>query len=256
MDTDREERKEICNGGSKEQIIRESLKNIKTDYKEFYRKCLSVYQKMQGEKTNQALWNLANMLQGKNYFVISTNVDECLYLAGFRRIVSPCGRESFFQCSDNCSNQAWENQTYLQELFSKKKGQDIFSEITEEKTDTFSKEKWKDLLPRCSKCGKPADFNRIHPNKKNLYCEHYLPEWESYRKWLSCTLNKKLLLLEFGTDFTYPQLIRWPFEKTALLNQKAYLIRVQENLSNIPEELKGRAEAIAINSRELLESID
>lgn len=255
LETDREEKKETYQE-SKKQIIKESLAEVEIDYKEFYKRCLSMYQKMQGKKSNQALQMLADMLRNKNHFVISTNVDECLYLSGFRYIVSPCGRESLFQCSENCSNLSWENSAYLQELFSGKDGDIILSEIAEGGTEEFLKEKWNMLLPKCPKCGKPADFNRIHLNRRNLYCEHYLPEWKLYMKWLSGTLNKKLLLLELGTDFSYPQLIRWPFERTALLNKKSFLIRVHENLSNVPEELKGRAEAIAINSRTVFCSFD
>lgn len=254
LKTEKEE-KEIYQQKGKKQIFKENLENRAVNNQKFYKRCFSVYEKIQGRKSNQALLNLANILQNKNYFVISTNVDECLYLSGFRYIVSPCGRERLFQCSENCSNLTWENDTYLKQLFSESEGQQILSEIMKaEKTD-FSKEKWNLLLPKCTKCGKFADFNKINFNKKELYCEHYLPEWEKYMKWLSGTLNKKLLLLELGVDFIYPQLIRWPFEKTALLNQKAFLVRVHKSLSNIPEELKERAEAITIDSKELLETI-
>lgn len=249
------EKKEIYQQKDKEQMFKENSENKAINNQEFYERCLLVYQKIQGKKSNRALLNLANILQKKNYFVISTNVDECLYLSGFRYIVSPCGRERFFQCSENCSNLTWENDTYLKELFSESKGQENFSEIMEAESTDFSKEKWNFLLPKCPKCGKLADFNKINLNRKELYCEHYLPEWKKYMKWISGTLNKKLLLLEFGVDFTYPQLIRWPFERTTLLNQKAFLIRVHKSLSNVPEELKERAESIAVDSRELLETI-
>ena len=73
-------------------------------------------------------------------------------------------------------------------------------------------------------------------------------------KWLSGTLNKKLLLLDFGSDFEYPQLIRWAFERTALLNQKASFIRVHETFYSVPKELEERAEVFAVNSKQLLES--
>lgn len=247
LKTDKEE---IYLEENKEQIIKQNQGNEKERLKKFYKRCFSVYEKISGNKTNQALINLANMLQGKNYFVISTNVDECLHLSGFRYIVTPCGRENLFQCSQNCSNITWENRAYLEKFFLKTEKGKFVSEIKKEMEDFFIKE-----LPKCPKCGEVADFNMIYLNKQDLYCEHYLSEWERYKKWLSGTLNKKLLLLEFGTDFTYPQLIRWPFERTALLNQKAFLIRVHKNLSNIPKELEGRAKAIAVDSNELLQTI-
>lgn len=114
LETDREE---LYPRGSKEQIITQNQADTESDCKEFYKRCLSVYEKTHGRKVNQAFINLASILQGKNYFVISTNVDECLYLSGFRYIVTPCGRESLFQCSENCSNMVWENKAYLEKFF-------------------------------------------------------------------------------------------------------------------------------------------
>ena len=49
--------------------------------------------------------------------------------------------------------------------------------------------------------------------------------WKHYTLWLSCTLNRNTVLLELGENYKDPSLIRWPFEKTAMLNNKAYLFR-------------------------------
>lgn len=236
LDTDREfaDKKEIISETEiKERILKEAEDVKKFNREEFFTRCFSVWQKKQGEKMNKALLHLKEMLEGKNYFVISTNVDECLYQTGFRYLVTPCGRESVFQCSKNCSNEVWENEEYLKRIFLEQEPQES--------------------LPQCPFCGAKADFNMIKQNKKQ-YCEQgYLLEWEKYLKWLSGTLNKKLLLLDFGSDFLYPQLIRWAFERIALWNQKAFLVRVHRTLSNVPEELKERSCSFAEDSRILLE---
>lgn len=72
--------------------------------------------------------------------------------------------------------------------------------------------------------------------------------WKAYTLWLSCTLNRNTLLLELGENFKDPSLIRWPFEKTAMLNNKAYLFRVHKNFSQIPEELAQKACPLAESS--------
>lgn len=72
--------------------------------------------------------------------------------------------------------------------------------------------------------------------------------WEDYMKWLSFTLNRKTVILELGEDFSHPTLIRWPFEKTAALNQKAFLYRVQEKFYQISDEIKEKARAVACDS--------
>ena len=73
-------------------------------------------------------------------------------------------------------------------------------------------------------------------------------EWNAYTYWLARTLNRKLTLLELGEGFWHPSLIRWPFEKTTLINKKAYLYRIHKTLYQITDELDGKAEGIAMDS--------
>ena len=77
-------------------------------------------------------------------------------------------------------------------------------------------------------------------------------EWNHYMEWLAGTLNKKTVLLELGEGFEHPSLIRWPFEKTALLNYKAYLYRVHGKFYHITDELKGKAFAVNMDSVQFL----
>ena len=104
--------------------------------------------------------------------------------------------------------------------------------------------------PVCPICQKEAKMNIV---KTEGYLEEgYLPDWERYRKWLSCTLNKKLCILELGVGFQYPSVIRWPFEKTAFLNNKASFVRVNSKFFQLSEELKGKAISIPQNPLVLL----
>lgn len=73
-------------------------------------------------------------------------------------------------------------------------------------------------------------------------------DWDSYMLWLSCTLNRETIILELGEDFLNPNVMRWPFEKTAMINQKAYLYRIHKKFYQIPDELKEKATAVAYHS--------
>ena len=77
--------------------------------------------------------------------------------------------------------------------------------------------------------------------------------WKSYTLWLSCTLNRNTVLLELGENYNDPSLIRWPFEKTAMLNNKAYLFRIHRNFSQVPEELAGKSCPLAETSVKFVE---
>ena len=79
------------------------------------------------------------------------------------------------------------------------------------------------------------------------------PMWDKYMKWLSCTLNKKLVILEMGCLLGKDmRIVRWPFEKTVMYNLKSELIRVNETCPFIPAEISERATSIKCNSVDFL----
>jgi hypothetical protein len=106
---------------------------------------------------------------------------------------------------------------------------------------------------RCPHCGAPLTGNTI---EAETYIEEgYLPRWEAYRKWQTMTLNKKLLILELGEDFKTPTVMRWPFEKIAYFNKKAFLFRVNRQFPQVPKELEGKALGIQADSKKYIAAI-
>ena len=145
---------------------------------------------------------LAGKLDKKNYFVVSMCMDDRIFESDLRqdRIVAPLGGKRKKQCPDACENKLYD--------------------VTENE---------------CPICHKELTYN-------NILCENYIedgymPMWEKQRLWLTGTMNKKLLLMELGVSMKFPQIIRWPFERLALLNNKAFLLRVNEKLWQLPEEI-------------------
>ena len=61
-------------------------------------------------------------------------------------------------------------------------------------------------------------------------------------------MNKKSVLLELGVGMRYPGIIRFPFEKVAMYQQKCVLYRINESISQIPEELSDKAYEVHSNS--------
>lgn len=77
-------------------------------------------------------------------------------------------------------------------------------------------------------------------------------EWSAYTRWVSLTLNRETALLELGSGFSHPDQLRWPFERMAMVNNKARLVRVHKTLSQVPAELKEKAVSVAENSVDFL----
>lgn len=71
--------------------------------------------------------------------------------------------------------------------------------------------------------------------------------WEKYLHWLGFTLNQRLCVLELGVGFKYPDIIRFPFEKTAYFNQKSRYIRMNDKFPQLSAEIAERGISIKEN---------
>lgn len=194
--------------------------------------------KEKAEESVTAMRNLLEIVKEKNYFIVSTCMNDFIRQAGFRldRITQPCGGYEKMQCSEGCEKSLMETDaTFLAQVREGLEGKRDWDKIE---------------YPVCPECGRKMCFNSLYASGYNE--GGYLDSWDLYRKWLQGTLNKKVCILELGVGLKYPSVIRWPFEKTGYLNQKACFIRVHENLYQLPPELKENGYYVPKNALELL----
>ena len=172
----------------------------------------------------KGLQKLAEVLEKKSYFVVSSSLNHKLaevpwkkMLLKKERFVAPCGDWTKKQCPDGCEEgiqtvtEADEEQ--LQESFKKLQ------------TNGFSVPD----LGKCPKCGKKLVLNNVYAGRYDE--KGYLKTWTEYQNWLQNTLNHKMVLLEIGEGNRFPTIIRFPFERIALFQQKAdlYCIDGEQN---------------------------
>ncbi len=171
-----------------------------------------------------ALEKLGGFLKGKNHFVVSVSTNRKIALVG--RNVMPCGSVLRKQCSAGC---------VLQDITEEDREgmRNFFREAAQGRPQSEAVS-----LGICPECGAPLVLNNIYTENYNE--NGYLDQWKLYMKWLQGTLNHRLLVLELGVGMRFPTVIRWPFEKTAFFNQKAYFCRVNENLYQLTKELAGK----------------
>lgn len=79
------------------------------------------------------------------------------------------------------------------------------------------------------------------------FCGDDESKWTEYLDWLKNTLNRKLTILELGVGFKYPEVVRFPFEKTVMYNKKAYFYRINDMFYQLPEELSERGEGLKMD---------
>ena len=185
-------------------------------------------------KWRMAYGNLREMLEGKDYFIVSLCMDDYIYATGFdeSRIVTPCGGFRRMQCDQNCRRE--------------------LSDIPDESYAAVMKYYRKELPiqalqePVCRHCGSKLRYNQLGVTK---YAEEgYLESWGEYTRWLQGTVNRNLCVLELGVGMEYPMVVRFPFEKIVLYNQKAFLYRVHSRLYQMGEEIGDRGIGIQANA--------
>lgn len=221
------------------QRMREKVKN-----QELLPFLVSVMVEQQYSERNAFYEELEECLGQKNYFIVSVCRDDAIAHSGLDmgRVVTPCGGFRMLQCPDACDNELYPFEEAAPELKEELRRY-LKGEITEEEIH----------LPSCPHCGRTLVFNSV---KADHYVEAgYLTQWALYTKWLQGTLNRELCVLELGVGMSYPTVIRWPFEKTVFINQKAYLYRVHSSLYQITEEVAGKAEGICAQPTEFLKEL-
>jgi len=177
------------------------------------------------EDAIEAYNRLFELVEKKDYFVVTTCIDDRIYKSRFPedRIAAPCGTWRYLQCSDLCTEELLE----------------VSEEMIQKKEMIY-----------CPHCQKRVSFNQVtceHYNEKG-----YLAGWAAYRSWLQQTINKKLCIIELGVGMKYPTIIRWPFEKIAYCNNKASFIRVHDYLYQMTEELGNKGIGIKANPIDFL----
>ena len=170
---------------------------------------------------------LFQLIKGKNYFVITTNVDHQFQKAGFskERLFYMQGDYGLFQCSRACHNKTYDNKEMILKMNKNLVGHKIPSS----------------LIPFCPVCGAPMTTN--------LRCDDFFVEDEGwhlakkrYDEYLNKYSDKKILFLELGVGFSTPVWIKYPFMQMTYKNKKAkYVVIDRTQYSAIPEEIESQS---------------
>ena len=150
--------------------------------------------------------DLLKLVQDKDYFVITTNVDHCFQKAGFdkKRLFYTQGDYGLFQCSEPCCQETFDNEAIIREMVERQENMKIPTE----------------LLPSCPHCGKPMTMN--------LRCDDSFVEdegWHAakarYEQFLKEHKGQKILFLELGVGYNTPVIIKYPFWQMTAKNPRA-----------------------------------
>ena len=180
-------------------------------------------------KATKTYKDLYNLVKDKNYFVITTNVDRQFFKAGFDqdRVFDVQGSLAKIQCSKACHNKLYDDTKLVKEMLEKNKNIKIPTS----------------LVPHCPICNGKMEVN-LRKDQYFVQDEHWYKLNKNYEEFLNENKNKKIVFLELGVGFNTPGIIRYPFEEFTYNMKKAYLIRINNQYAEIPEEIENKGVGI------------
>ena len=184
--------------------------------------------------------NLLQLVQDKDYFVITTNVDHCFQKAGFdkMRLFYTQGDYGLFQCSEPCCQETFDNESVIRQMIERQENMKIPTE----------------LLPTCPHCGKPMTMN--------LRCDDTFVEddgWhraaERYENFLRTRAGGKILFLELGVGYNTPIIIKYPFWQMTAKNPNATYVCINQGQAVCPQEIERQSVCIHADIGQVLQSL-
>ena len=169
---------------------------------------------------------LFDLVNGKDYFIITTNVDHCFQKSGFdkKRLFYTQGDYGLFQCSEPCCRETFDNEKQILKMYNSQKNMKIPTE----------------LIPKCPNCGKEMTTN-LRCDDKFVEDEGWRSAAQRYNDFIRTRVGQKILFLELGVGYNTPAIIKYPFWKMTAENKNATYCLINYGQSYCPDEIKSRA---------------
>ena len=203
--------------------------------------------------------DLYELVQDKEYFAITTNVDHQFQKAGFdkERLFYTQGDYGLWQCSKPCHMKTYDNKSkVVKMLYSQGLTIDASGELVAPDFDNnnVSMRVSSDLIPYCPVCGEELSMN-LRSDDTFVEDEGWHKASERYSVFIEKHSSDKVLLLELGVGANTPVIIKYPFWKMTKANEKAIYACLNYGEAFCPNEIDDRSICIDGDIGEALKAI-
>lgn len=183
---------------------------------------------------------LLSIVRGRDYFVLTTNVDHCFQRAGFdkQRLFYTQGDYGLFQCSKPCCQETWDNEDLIRYMVSAQQDMRIPSA----------------LVPHCPHCGAPLTMN-LRSDDTFVQDKGWYAAADRYQDFLRRHSNMRVLFLELGVGGNTPVIIKYPFWQITAKNERAMYACVNLGEAVAPAEIVDRSILIDAGAERVIEAL-
>lgn len=195
-----------------------------------------------GQAPKPVYEDLLGLVNEKDYFVLTTNVDHKFQLAGFdkKRLFYTQGDYGLWQCSKPCHQETYDNQENVRQMV-EAQGFCVTENGMELPAGTVPQMAVPaELVPYCPKCGEPMTMN-LRCDDTFVQDDGWYIADNRYEDFLRRHKGAKILFLELGVGGNTPVIIKYPFWKMTYQNPKATYTCVNLSEAYCPKEIQRQA---------------
>lgn len=199
-----------------------------------------IYYNRYDQPKNDVYDKLFKLVQNKDYFVLTTNVDHLFQTNGFdkNRLFYTQGDYGLWQCSKPCHQKTYDNEETVRKMIAQQQDMKIPSE----------------LVPYCPVCGAPMTMN-LRCDNSFVQDDGWYAANSRYEDFLCKYQDKHILYLELGVGGNTPAIIKYPFWRMTAQNKNAVYACINLGEVVCPKEIENQSICIDGDIRKVLENL-
>ena len=202
--------------------------------------------------------DLFQLLQEKDYFVLTTNVDHQFQKAGFdkHRLFYTQGDYGLWQCSVPCHNETYDNEAAVRKMVAAQGF--AFAEDGDLYVPDGIKLKMEvpsELIPYCPQCHKPMSMN-LRADDTFVEDMGWHHAAEQYEDFLQSHRNQKVLFLELAVGYNTPSIVKYSFWRMTHDWPNATYACLNYGEAYAPDEIKRKSICVNGDIGEILTALE
>ena len=198
--------------------------------------------------------DLLKLAAGKDYFVLTTNVDHQFQKAGFdkQRLFYTQGDYGLWQCSKPCHDKTYDNQEAVRQMVEAQGFQ-----VTERGLLPPAQPKRAvptELVPRCPVCGAPMSMN-LRADNTFVQDDGWYQAAQRYEWFLRSRKELRVVFLELGVGYNTPGIIKYPFWQMTAANPRSTYVCINYQDALCPREIEQQSLCIQGDIHQVLEQL-